>query len=391
MTNKQVVKFGDICKEVKLTTKDPIGDGYERYIGLEHLDSGSLKIKRWGDIAEDNPSFTRVFKKGQILFGKRRPYLKKAALAEFDGICSSDIIVMEPKGTLLMSELLPFVVQSEELWEWAIKNSSGSLSPRTKFKYLEEFNLHLSAADEQVGYRDILVKLNEVISKNETVIISSENLKEVLIEQGLWKQLEKNKAQKRKDFLRLRDVAFVEPGYAFKSKDAVSQGTKWLKIANVGFGNVEWDDESFLPPEFEKNHKRFLLSPGEIVMAMTRPILNGKLKIASIDKKDTPALLNQRVTRIRSKGNYYTNEQLSILMKSRRITRGINTAILGTDPPNISGKEIERLPLPKLGVNEIASVFKRIIEIEKLRNCAKEEQLRVKSIMNKITSNLIRG
>ncbi|OOF09690.1 type I restriction endonuclease subunit S, partial [Salinivibrio sp. MA427] len=93
MTDKQTIKFGDICKEVKLTTKDPIGDGYERYIGLEHLDSGSLKVKRWGMIAEDSPSFTRVFKKGQLLFGKRRPYLKKAAIAEFDGICSGDIIV----------------------------------------------------------------------------------------------------------------------------------------------------------------------------------------------------------------------------------------------------------------------------------------------------------
>ena len=90
----QEVKFGDICREVKLTTKDPIADGYDKYIGLEHLDSGSLKIKRWGLIAEDNPTFTRVFKKGHILIGKRRPYLKKAAIAEFDGICSSDIIVV---------------------------------------------------------------------------------------------------------------------------------------------------------------------------------------------------------------------------------------------------------------------------------------------------------
>ena len=49
MTDKQTVKFGDICREVKLTTKDPIADGYERYIGLEHLDSGSLKIKRRAD------------------------------------------------------------------------------------------------------------------------------------------------------------------------------------------------------------------------------------------------------------------------------------------------------------------------------------------------------
>ncbi|HHG3258501.1 TPA: restriction endonuclease subunit S [Vibrio parahaemolyticus] len=143
MTDKQTVKFGDICQEVKLTTKDPIGDGYERYIGLEHLDSGSLKIKRWGVIAKDNPSFTRVFKKGNILFGKRRPYLKKAAVAEFDGICSGDIIVMEPTQRLAVSALLPFIIQSESFWQHAISTSSGSLSPRTKFKSLSEYQLEI--------------------------------------------------------------------------------------------------------------------------------------------------------------------------------------------------------------------------------------------------------
>ena len=136
MTDKQTVKFGDICREVKLTTKDPIADGYERYIGLEHLDSGSLKIKRWGLITEDKPSFTRVFKKGQILFGKRRPYLKKAAIAEFDGICSGDIIVLEKGKDTAVSKLILLVLQSDPFWSWAVKTSIGSLSPRTKFNEL---------------------------------------------------------------------------------------------------------------------------------------------------------------------------------------------------------------------------------------------------------------
>ncbi|EPJ5098432.1 restriction endonuclease subunit S [Citrobacter freundii] len=141
MTDQQTIKFGDICREVKLTTKDPIADGYERYIGLEHLDSGSLKIKRWGMIAEDNPSFTRVFKKGHILFGKRRPYLKKAAIAEFDGICSGDIVVIEPLGKAKNSSILPLILQTEQFWSWAVKTSTGSLSPRTKYKELSNFEI----------------------------------------------------------------------------------------------------------------------------------------------------------------------------------------------------------------------------------------------------------
>ncbi|MBF4248433.1 restriction endonuclease subunit S, partial [Vibrio anguillarum] len=161
MTDKQTVKFGDICKEVKLTTKDPISKGYERYIGLEHLDSGSLKIKRWGIIADDNPSFTRVFKKGHILFGKRRPYLKKAAIAEFDGICSGDIIVMEPK--LVNRELFPYVVQSDSFWHWAIQTSSGSLSPRTKYKSLAEYEFKLPNDKEQQRVVSVLTGITTAI------------------------------------------------------------------------------------------------------------------------------------------------------------------------------------------------------------------------------------
>lgn len=176
MTNqKQTVKFGDICREVKLTSKDPLADGYDKYIGLEHLDSGSLKIKRWGNIAEDNPSFTRVFNKGHILFGKRRSYLKKAAIAEFDGICSGDIIVMEPKGDLMLPKLLPFIVQSESFWDWAIKTSSGSLSPRTKFLALCDFKFSLPDLSEQSIALEILVKAQGI--ENGAIQLHEESLK----------------------------------------------------------------------------------------------------------------------------------------------------------------------------------------------------------------------
>ncbi|MDX5977942.1 restriction endonuclease subunit S [Vreelandella alkaliphila] len=185
MSEKQPVKFGDICREVKLTTKDPIADGYERYIGLEHLDSGSLKIKRWGTIAEDNPSFTRVFKKGHILFGKRRPYLKKAAIAEFDGICSGDIIVMEPTHNLDVPELLPYIIQSNSFWKHAISTSSGSLSPRTKFKSLSEYPFSLGGAEEQNRQLNISEKFNKAINDSREAYNSFQKMFTALLEKKL--------------------------------------------------------------------------------------------------------------------------------------------------------------------------------------------------------------
>jgi type I restriction enzyme S subunit len=139
MSGIPAVKFGDICREVKSSTKNPIADGYEHYVGLEHLSTGSLNVERWGSIVEDKPTFTRVFKKGQLLIGRRRAYLRKAGIAGFDGICSGDIIVVEANRSNKFRRLLPYVVQSDPFWAWAVKTSAGGLSPRTKFKDLADF------------------------------------------------------------------------------------------------------------------------------------------------------------------------------------------------------------------------------------------------------------
>lgn len=173
MSNACSMRLGDICREVKVSTRKPIADGYERYIGLEHLDSGSLKVRRWGSVAADNPSFTRVFTKGQILLGKRRPYLKKAAIAEFDGICSGDIIVLEPKPSGLMPDLLKFIIQSDAFWRIAIATSSGSLSPRTKFSALASWGFAVNGSFAQEEILKLLVKSQEASEKLIDLQISS--------------------------------------------------------------------------------------------------------------------------------------------------------------------------------------------------------------------------
>lgn len=155
----QIVKFGEIAKEVNSTTKDPFKEGLELYVGLEHLDPQSLRIARKGIIAEDNPSFTRRFSTGQILFGKRRCYQKKAAVADFEGICSGDIIVMDAIPKKIIPGLLPFIIQSDAFFDWAEKTSSGSLSPRTKWKSLAEYEFPLPPIERQ---KEILAVLEKV-------------------------------------------------------------------------------------------------------------------------------------------------------------------------------------------------------------------------------------
>lgn len=143
-------------------------------------------------------------------------------------------------------------------------------------------------------------------------------------------------------------------GGAFRSKDAQNTGIKWLKIANVGINRIKWDEKSFLPSYLVEEFERFLLKENDYVIALTRPILNKKLKIAKLSKSDAPALLNQRVGKLVSTKNdidfvYY-------LLQSSTSINSLLDNIAGTDPPNLGNKQLYSITcaLPPTRTEQIA-------------------------------------
>lgn len=144
----KTVAFGDVVRLSTERSSSPESDGFERFVGLEHIEPGDLRIRQWGDVA-DGTTFTSVFRPGQVLFGKRRAYQRKVAVADFSGICSGDIYVLEPKGKGLLPELLPFICQTDAFFEQAVGTSAGSLSPRTNWTSLSRFEFALPPIDEQ--------------------------------------------------------------------------------------------------------------------------------------------------------------------------------------------------------------------------------------------------
>ncbi|MEF8715898.1 MAG: restriction endonuclease subunit S [Accumulibacter sp.] len=150
------VKFGDVVRLCKARCADPLADGLDRFVGLEHLEPGDLRIRRWGKVA-DGVTFTSVFKPGQVLFGKRRAYQRKVAMADFTGVCSGDIYVLESQdANALLPELLPFICQTDAFFEHAVGTSAGSLSPRTNWTSLADFEFALPPMDEQRRFAALL-------------------------------------------------------------------------------------------------------------------------------------------------------------------------------------------------------------------------------------------
>jgi type I restriction enzyme, S subunit len=162
-SNWKLVSFGDVVAEPRGTVKDMEAEGIEHVVGLEHIDPEEIHLRRSAGI-EDTTTFTKKFEKGDVLFGRRRAYLKKAALAPFSGICSGDITVMRAKNELL-PELLPFVVNNDKFFDYAVKHSAGGLSPRVKFKDLANYQFLLPPKDQQARLASLLWALDEVMER----------------------------------------------------------------------------------------------------------------------------------------------------------------------------------------------------------------------------------
>lgn len=152
-TTARRVRFGDVVRLCTDRSPDPAADGIERYVGLEHLEPGDLRVRKWGLVAEGT-TFTNRFKPGQVLFGKRRAYQGKVAVADFEGVCSGDIYVLESANASLQPGLLPFICQTDAFFQHAVGTSAGSLSPRTNWKSLADFEFVLPPLDEQVAWLD---------------------------------------------------------------------------------------------------------------------------------------------------------------------------------------------------------------------------------------------
>lgn len=153
--------LGDVSSQRKEAI-DPNNADF-RYVGLEHIDSGSPILTRFGSSAEVRSSKSRFYK-GDILYGKLRPYLDKSVLATIDGICSTDIIVLKAEDSLF-NDYLVHVIHTKPFLEYATKTMTGVNHPRTSWHSLKLFSVPLPPLPEQIKIATILSSIQEARDK----------------------------------------------------------------------------------------------------------------------------------------------------------------------------------------------------------------------------------
>jgi type I restriction enzyme S subunit len=186
----------------------------------------------------------------------------------------------------------------------------------------------------------------------------------------------------------------IDSGQAFKKKDYSDSGFRLLQIANVSFGETLWEQENFLPQEFGEAYSELRLSPGEIVMALNRPILGRKLKVARVSDSDLPAILYQRVGRLKpvfgSLGRFGF-----LFFRGRQFLLEVQQRLKGTDQPYLNTSLLPQIPVPLPPAAESDIILKAVEDslalLETVGVCFQEAERRALQLDQSILAKAFRG
>ena len=289
------VAFGDVVRQVK-DRVDPDTTDLERYVAGEHMDTDELRIRRWGVIGDGylGPAFHMHFRPGHVLYGSRRTYLRKVAVADFEGITANTTFVIEPKDPkVLMPELLPFIMQTESFHEHSIKQSKGSVNPYINFSDLTWYEFALPPLDEQRRIASLLRASESTTEALGHLLTTHKRLRRAAIdavtENETWPEAS------------IGDVCSMQNGRAFPGAAYGSSGIRLMRPGNLSeSGYLTWHPLKTvgLSSRWKEEASEFIVAPGDVVMNLTAQSLeDGFMGRVCLARNADRSLLNQRIGR----------------------------------------------------------------------------------------------
>jgi Restriction endonuclease S subunits len=374
-THWKKYRFDEVCRQVNEATKDPYAEGLDHVIGLEHIEPNNLHITQW-DTLEKETTFTRKFRKGQVLFGRRRAYQRKVAYADFDGICSGDILVFEAIEDVLLPELLPFLIQSEGFFQKALATSAGSLSPRTKFKDLADYEFLLPPKAEQKRLAELLWAADEVVEKEKRELQGLEKLYYSTISDVFRNQPKHCK---------LGSLCEIKSGFAFPLK---YQGKKdlpipFFKVADMNHPNNRFEmmeSDNYVDDNILKAIKGQTYPAGTLVFPKIGATIN-------TDKKrmlSTDSVVDNNIMVLIPNKKQLDSHFLFYFFNTFKLSDIINTGAV----PTISAETVRNIQIPDLDIEEQNSIANQIdtirLAISQQRQVIKQSQQIKQELINKV-------
>lgn len=371
-------RFDQIATNVNDRIDNPSESDFEYYVGLEHIDPDSLKLRRWGS-PSDVEATKLIFRKGDIIFGRRRVYQRKVAVAEFDGICSAHALVLRANPEVALPEFLPFFTQSDLFMERAKSISVGSLSPTINWKTLAKEEFYIPSLKEQIRFSEALQELEETNNLYQEAVKDGENLISAIVEDFL-----------RSDFQKVSlGKVLTDTSYGCSKKANPDEtGVPILRIPNVLRDELDLSDLQWISLS-ETELKRYSVKSGDILLVRTNgnPAYVGRCVVV----RDLPQAMAYAsyLIRLQVKKETATPDFVATLLNSisvRRMLRGDVRSSAGNFNVNTKGIKKQEIPLPSL--EQQKSLVEKTKNVNASINKLNERIFQAISIKKKILQTL---
>lgn len=373
------VAFGDVVRKVN-DKIDPWDSGLERYVAGEHMDTDDLRIRRWGLIGDDylGPAFHMRFKPGHVLYGSRRTYLRKVALADFEGITANTTFVLETKDPArLMPELLPYLMQTEAFHSYSVKHSKGSVNPYINFSDLQAFEFLLPPIQEQARLVEALGATDALIETYRAVETTARELTDSLVHELITRRNAGIVSITLDDLVESdRPICYgiLMPGLGHPG------GVPVIKVKDYPDGFIIEDELLLTTPELDEEYRRSRLRSGDLLISIRGTI--GRL--AFVPASLNGANITQDTARLSIRSDINA-DYVRLMLESADVQQQIARFTTGLAVKGINIGELRKLQIPMLPEAEQTLLVERV---RKLRGAAEDVGSRL-SELRAIRSSMI--
>ena len=332
--------FGEFSESVNERV-EPADAGEEIYVGLDDLDSGSLHIRRWGK-GNDVIGTKLRFRKGDIIFGRRRAYQRKLAVAEMDGICSAHAMVVRARPGVVLPEFLPFLMMSDRFMNRAVEISVGSLSPTINWTTLKLEPFALPPLDQQRRIAEILWAVDEAIQTANSLCEQVNSSRNVFFDEALGEGINKKPNSLRK----LGDaLAGIVAGKSPKSSSAPATENEYgvLKVSAVGDGEYcEAENKALLDPkDFDADYE---VKPGMILVTRCNALLSGIGRACLVEHSRSGLMLSDKTLQLVPESRVIDRDFLLHGLRREPYRGFVERSANGTEAKNITQETLRAAP-----------------------------------------------
>ena len=388
MTKKDwtVVKVSDCCDQISERVDNPSESGFERFVGLDHMKTREVTIRNWGNSA-DVTSAMKLFQDGDVLVARRNVYLERAATVRFAGVCSGDAIVLRTKAqSPCITELLPFILNTDQFWGYANSQADGSMSKRLSVARLLDYEFPLPPIDEQRRIAELLWAADDVIES------LKKSLEKLLVVDS---SMRFDFFSAEKDKVNLGDLVADNRlsyktgpfGTVLKASSYVDTGVPVVNPVNMKDGDFFVEDGPFISEQEVERLAVYKIIENDLIFGRKGDIGRGIFS----SQQHEGYIVGSDCIRIRVLGNEIIPKYLFYFLTSPASKRLLASYSHGTTMPGINEKMLSKMEVHIPEKQEQREITNKLKEIDKAKSQLMSKIEMSYELKRNLLTNLLMG